>query len=686
MKIISSRLPVVKPSQYWPELFRIYVVVNLMMSPLFNAGDPLMFDETLTVLLKLTPEEDLEVMMMGGGYDSTDFNLVKSCLKKVGGEYEKELKRWYIPLESVEVLLEQINKVADVNLKGWNCSTLDEFRVKCDAIVKERYKPELKRATVRRLFQPDLMKFPPLKGIPPFEEFQKIDIQRALNQNRFLFNWEMGLGKSYATVALFDHLRHYGLIDKGVLLTTGIGTFNLKNEFLKFSKVLTEDDIVVFRDTADARKYGFKKLIDKDSPHKLFIMTYSVLKSMDSDFYKEKTGKKSTKRSKNKPSIPFDAWSDKPLVLFLDESHSLGNPASIQSRCVEAHKQYFEYIYEFTGTFADKYEKMYEQMKVLDVALVGGKNFNSWVLDYGDIGTKWSEYAVNPKAWRLDKLGDLNDTLVKVYSAKRVMNECLDLPMDYEVPTFNLSMGKKHRELYKFFIQSELTKLQEEAKEQGKSMMSVVLSQFAWLQSACENPKVLENTKRFDEFPPSLKKLIQDFNYEKDNEKVSLMDEIILDRVDENGEKGILWCTHPATINVLAAHYKKYSPTVVTSETEDKFGAVEAFKKSSTSKLLITSVFVLNTSVTVTEAKFNLYVERPFNYIIYSQSRGRIHRPGKTDPSRTYQMVFDNSTDALLDANLRMKGDLIMRLLSKDFFTEPEWKGIFNFKFGSDFV
>lgn len=97
-------------------------------------------------------------------------------------------------------------------------------------------------------------------------------------------------------------------------------------------------------------------------------------------------------------------------------------------------------------------------------------------------------------------------------------------------------------------------------------------------------------------------------------------------------------------------------------------------------------MFVLNTSVTVTEAKFNLYVERPFNYIIYSQSRGRIHRPGKTDPTRTYQMVFDNSTDALLDANLRMKGDLIMRLLSKDFFTESEWKGIFNFKFGSDFV
>ena len=42
--------------------------------------------------------------------------------------------------------------------------------------------------------------------------------------------------------------------------------------------------------------------------------------------------------------------------------------------------------------------------------------------------------------------------------------------------------------------------------------------------------------------------------------------------------------------------------------------------------------------------KFNLYAERCFNFTIYSQSRGRIHRPGKTEISRTYQMVFDKST------------------------------------------
>jgi SNF2 family DNA or RNA helicase len=329
---------------------------------------------------------------------------------------------------------------------------------------------------------------------------------------------------------------------------------------------------------------------------------------------------------------------------------------------------------------------MYQQIKILDTALVGGKNFESWVLEYGDIGTKWSDYEPNPKAWKLGKLAELNDKLMSCYSAKRKMDECLDLPLDYEVPTFTLPMGKSHRELYKHFIQSELEKMKEEAARTGRSLTSVVLNQFSWLQSACENPMVLRDTANFSKFPKELQKLINDFDYLKDNAKVPLMDEILAERCGEEGKRGIIWCAHPATVQVLAEHYKDYDPVVVTKETEDKLGEVERFKKDTKHKVLITSVYVLNTSITVTEAKFNLYAERCFNYTIYSQTRGRIHRPGKSEATKTYQLVFDKSTDAVLDANLRMKGKMIDRLLSKDFFSEEEWKNLFNFRSGASFL
>ena len=637
--------------------------------------------------MKITPDEDIEVFTMGGQWGSPEFDAARVVFKKVGGEWDPDAKRWYVPLEAVDALIQQIDEnVGDVSVKGWNCDRLEDFIDAAHALVKDKYPVELKRSTVRRAFSPSLMAFQPLKGIGEYEDFQRVDIQRALNQNRFLFNWEMGLGKSYATVALFDHLRHYGCIEKAVLLTSGIGTYNLKNELLKFSKSLNDEDILVCKNSKEARKAKLSTLVGRDSPHKILITTYAVFKMMASDFFKEATGKKATSKNRKIPSIPFDQWSGLPLALFLDESHNLGNPKSQQSKCVEAHKKYFEYIYEFTGTFADKYEKMYQQMKILDSSLVGGKNFNAWVLEYGDIGTKWSEYDPNPKAWKIGKLAELNEKLMTFYSAKRKMDDCLSLPTDYEVPAFTLPMGKKHRELYKYFIQSELERMKEEATVTGKSVLSMVLNQFAWLQSACENPAVLRNTSQFENFPDALKKLIDSFDYVKDNDKVALMDEILTERVDEECERGIVWCAHPATVAILAEHYKKYNPVVVTSETEDKFGEVDKFKKDPKRKLLITSIFVLNSSVTLTEAKFNLYAERCFNYTIYSQSRGRIHRPGKTSITRTYHMVFDKSTDALLDANLRQKGEMINRLLSKDFFSDAEWKDIFNFKSGADFL
>ena len=640
-------------------------------------------EQQFSISLKLTNNNsDIEIYTIGGKFGDQEFYEAIKCFKKVGGEWDKDSKIWIIPVEATRSLINQLDKnLSEVTINSIGYSSFEEFLSEIDSIIKNKYKQELIRTTVRRPFNQELMNFPPLVGKHPFEDFQRMDIQRALNQNRFIFNWEMGLGKSYATAALFVNLEQYNCVEKAVLLTSGIGTYNLKEEILKLTKNLKDEDILVCRNTGEARKVKFEKIIDPASPHKIFITTYSVIKSMENDFLKKESNRKKIKKAAH---IPFDQWSSN-IALFLDESHNLGNSKSQQTKCVDKHKKYFNYIYEFTGTFADKYEKIYPQIKIIDASLVKGQNFESWVLEYGDIGTKWSDYAPNPAAWDIIKLEELNKSLTISYSAKRKMDECLDIPIDYEVPTFKLNMGEKHRKLYQYFIEEEMSRIQEEAKEQGKSVMSIVLNQFSWLQSACENPNVLRRTRRFNEFPDQLKKMIEDFDFIKDNTKVPLWDEIIEERCDENDQKGIIWCAHQETIDALAEHYKKYNPYVIDSSTEDKMGMVNNFKKDSKSKLIITSIYVLNTSVTITEAKFNLYAERCFNFTIYSQSRGRIHRPGKTEISRTYQMVFDKSTDAILDANLTQKGQMINKILSKNFFTQNEWKSFFSFRFGSSY-
>jgi SNF2 family DNA or RNA helicase len=86
----------------------------------------------------------------------------------------------------------------------------------------------------------------------------------------------------------------------------------------------------------------------------------------------------------------------------------------------------------------------------------------------------------------------------------------------------------------------------------------------------------------------------------------------------------------------------------------------------------------MNTSVTVTEATYNVYFERTFNYTVYSQSRGRIYRPSQKYMCRTYHMTFNDSIDNLQLENLAQKGQIVNALLNKKFIDQGLWKKIFN--------
>jgi hypothetical protein len=63
---------------------------------------------------------------------------------------------------------------------------------------------------------------------------------------------------------------------------------------------------------------------------------------------------------------------------------------------------------------------------------------------------------------------------------------------------------------------------------------------------------------------------------------------------------------------------------------------------------------------------------------VYSQTRGRIHRPSKKDISRTYWALYAKSLDFLQSQNLETKGELVDSLHTKEFLTQEELRAIFN--------
>lgn len=617
----------------------------------------------------------------------------------------------------------------------------------------EEYRESLKELQIcheRRTVNFDLLNFPPLQGKHPFENYQRQDLGRAILRNRFLFNWEMGLGKSYALAALIENLRYYNLIDKCIIMSTGVGVYNLKDELCKFGKNISPDEILVInsvmnlddRDIFNKEKFKYKILImtydtfkglndfyydlvnrpktlhskieEAETDLKEYIKTanasikasnaYKVLtdRSEKDNFIKnalkedkelEKKKKELSKlKEKMHPSrsieyqqsfVPIKDWLDGHHgALFLDECHSLANPKSGRSKSINMNLFYFKYRYEFTGTLADKYEKLYEPLFILDRSLVDGKKYVDWLKSYNELGNRFSRYAVNPNKWDMEKLRVLNEKVINNYAAKRKMNECLDLPLNYDVPTINVDMSPLHRKIYEEFVKTEL-KLSEERKLVGEATVKdSIMNMFGIFQLACENVECIKDTPSFEKFDSQLQQMINDYDWFKDNAKVPVIEAVVEERVDEEDQRGIVWYYHPKTKDRLVKLLKKYNPIVIEAGLgpEAMNAEIKKFKDDQRHKIIIASINIMNTSVTLTECKWNLYVERTFNYTVYSQSRGRIFRPGQQTVCRTYMTCFNNSIDSLQLQNLQQKGMVIESLLNKNIVDQQMWKMIFNAK------
>ena len=173
---------------------------------------------------------------------------------------------------------------------------------------------------------------------------------------------------------------------------------------------------------------------------------------------------------------------------------------------------------------------------------------------------------------------------------------------------------------------------------------------------------------------------IRDYNYVRDSYKLKVLKDILDDRVNDLGERGIVWYFHPDTKDAILDELKQYNPTVISAGTKpiEMHNKIEEFKKNPNSKIIVASINLMNTSVTITECTFNVYLERTFAYNDYEQSRRRTWRNGQTNTVRYYFMCYNQSIDNLQLDNLAAKGAILNTLMNKDYIDNEMWKRIFN--------
>jgi len=588
------------------------------------------------------------------------FDSVVSILKQNHCHFKPGPKHWEIPLPRYEKVLSELQDMDAIQISEADQRAIPELFIG---------DPELKISPTRLLFKPELLRFPPIKGKTPYENFQLTDILKSINRNRYGLYLDMGLGKAYIASAIVAHLRYYKLADKVLLISSNIGAVNMVHELKKF---------IIGLDPSEITYLGkISKIKSKDreifKPETRIVVTnYNTFRLL-ADHYAKKDGK--TKGYRKAP-IPIEEWlGGKNGILLLDESHALSNPDSLQTKKLAMHVPFFEYRYEFTGTPADKPEKLYAQLRILDSSLVHNLSYSDWKLEYNELGTYFSAYALNPNGWKRDKLQALNERVTKDYAVFRKGDDCLDLPENI-IKKLYVTMSSSHKTIYQSFVKASLDDIKERT---GKLATRDIVNAFPYMQMALDNPPLLLERHR-DVMGRELQMAAEDFNFEKEHAKLELLLDILDEHIDTQGERGIIWVWHPASALLLAKLLEKYNPLVIVGDVPDesRMPILEEFKSKEEHKILIANIQVLNTSVTLIEATFQVYFERVYNFAQYWQSIARIHRIGKKKVTITYVLIFDESIDVSLDINLETKDTLNSKILSKEFLSLQEWKKIFN--------
>lgn len=592
---------------------------------------------------------DKNVCLAVTGQNHELFSTIIKNLKMNNCAWEKETKTWIISALRYDSIKQGIEDLDIIEEKFTAEDLLEAQSCKSTQIIEK----------VRRIPDYSIMNFPPIKGIHPNEKFQNEGISKGINRSCYAFYWGMGSGKSYVASALIAHrLYKYHDCSKVVLITTNVGVLNLYHELFKFIKGLDESKVKI------ANKY-YRNPFDDPSTD-IVVTSYNSFRLV-CNYYKSK--KKISSNKPRKPFLPLKEWAgDKPLMLILDESHCVANTKSQQGHLVSIHAPLFQYRYEFSGTPADKVEKEYNQFKILDPALVWNLSYTEWLEKMADIGDHFSKYSI--RAWKREEVEKQNQRFLKSYGNYFKTADLVDLP-EYLEKRIYVPMSASHRKIYEELVVADLD---------GPSSTRDIVSRFPYLMLSIDNPFLLE--KHRGRFDVKLNSLLDKFK-EKDLAKFEVIDDIL---EDHEGEKGIIWAIHPDSIHRLEKRYANYNPVCITGETpqEERFKRVENFKKDPKHKLLIANIMCLNTSVTITEATFQIYAERSFDFTTYDQSTARAYRIGQTNNFHSYLLMYDKSLDVLLDKSLKNKGALVKGLVSKEFLSQEQWKTIFNCKEESD--
>lgn len=594
---------------------------------------------------------------------------IETC-KDLHMTYVPSLKKWSISPAKYKEVLDEFHEY------GVQFSEYDKLELNKYIENLSDFKKIIMRSE-RRHYNDDILNF------PPKHDFQRSDVNKAINQTSLLFKWATGTGKSWALSAVLEYLRSINEVYKAIIITSSIGILNLNNELKKFIKNYDESKTLVIASITDLKD---RAIFDDRDKYDIVICGYDSFRALN-DYYDKIVNKRTKKTKYKKSALPLKEWyGDKNGIVFLDECHLSGSHGSLRSNAIMMNLKFWKYRYLFSATPTDKEEKFYTTLRIMDNALVKGLTYYDWLSCYCELGTKFSRYAPNKNTWNWGKWNALQNTLGETYIVSRDKS-LLNLPDAIDMPLITLDMSPEQRACYETFSNIILEYIKKKSAESGNGIMHELTNSFQILQMAVDNPEsiinspVMESIKKLEVNPQFIKAFedaLQKFSYKNHYAKLNALDNILEYETKEMENKVLVFYYHPKTLEYLKECYPEAMTLSSDIDENERFKIVEDFRKNEKCKILIASIMIANTSFTLTECKAAIFYERYWSGIIYEQARGRIHRIGQDKEVRYYNMCYNNCIDNLQLEALKTKGACIENIGKMTSLTKDEWKLLFG--------
>lgn len=485
-----------------------------------------------------------------------------------------------------------------------------------------------------------LKKNPPFVGKEGFENFQLEASRKLVQSTRKLLDISCRHGKTYICCNAIGSLYKVGAIDRVLVVCRNEGMSNFASEILRFIPYFTEDDIgMVYTWNRDVESYFDKKI----------IITNYITFRLSCAYYNPKASVKS-----KKPMIDFSKWGNHRMIV-LDEVQSINHYDSLQTHMIQLHRDYFDYRYGLSGTLGFNFLNWYSLAKFMLPNRMT-MSFSEWK-DYVTTG-QFNDRIIESRAKEFKE--NILDKLLITY------HDCIVQPQDVKVVTY-CDMNDEFRQIYKEICNKYLTEIF--SLGNGKANPNDALLKFGELSKLTSNPSLL---KGYENFPITK------------NPKFDILKSLLDKYVNEQGNRVIIWSTHPSVLNALGKELAKYKPLIIHGDTstsvkkEDRIDELNAFKKDSTRKILLTNK-VLSTSISVTECCRQIYWDLPLNSDDLEQSMERVRGPMQKEQTETNFLLFSKSVDLYIWFEiLKKKSNVRKVILEKQTLSMEDFKKMLN--------